>query len=155
MKGAIFWLQLLSIASISLNTSFSQEVKNESYSNFKLFKAKSTAHKRNSEDLNLSDKIEDHLLRILISDMRNNKPLCRSSNERKLNDVVLPIGLFSLDSCARCYGYILDVPAFFEPFTKWNRTEISIRVPSLLLKEELAYNIAVLQNEHLNVTVRI
>lgn len=158
---SIYWLRLLLLILIWLNESKSQNAIKGSYLYGSLLEGTSpNAYQRgnlNNDELQLPAMIEDQLLKVLVSDLNNDRPVCRSSYERKIKDHFLPIGLFSLDSCARCYGYILDVPAFFDPYSKWNRTEIPVPIPSHLSSNTLLQNITitVLKNDHLNITVCI
>lgn len=138
MKQFVTWLQLFSIAILLLKSGISQDAVIES---------------EVSDEMMYQPNPTEDLLEILISDVKHKRTFCRSSNERRPNDIFLPKSLFNLDSCARCYGYILDVPAFFEPLKKWNRTEITIQVPAYLTNESLSYNVTVLRNDYLNITV--
>ena len=63
----------------------------------------------------------------------------------------LPIDLFALDTCARCYRYIPDHPSFFHRNNKWNHTIAS--VPSLNT-ESTVYNVTFLIHHGYNITVR-
>lgn len=52
----------------------------------------------------------------------NDTKRCRSADGQ-----YLPVDLFALDTCARCYRYIPDQPSFFVRETKWNLTTITVR----------------------------
>lgn len=74
------------------------------------------------------------------------KPLCRVSDGH-----YLPIDLFSLDTCARCYRYIPDQPSFFHRNAKWNHTVVTVRVEP----RGFSYNVTFLMNRHENLTVSL
>lgn len=61
----------------------------------------------------------------------------------------LPIDLFALDTCARCYRYIPDHPSFFYPKSKWNHTVITMRTEPL----GISFNVTYLIHHRENVTV--
>ena len=71
-------------------------------------------------------------------------PVCRVPDGH-----YLPIDLFSLDACARCYRYIPDQPSFFHRYTKWNHTVVTLRVEPF----GVSYNVTFLVNRHENLTV--
>lgn len=70
--------------------------------------------------------------------------LCRTADGH-----YLPIDLFALDTCARCYRYIPDHPSFFYPRNKWNHTVITVRTETL----GVTFNVTYLIHHRENVTV--
>lgn len=61
----------------------------------------------------------------------------------------LPIDLFALDTCARCYRYIPDNPSFFHRNSKWNHTVVTVRTEPL----GISFNVTHLIHHRENVTV--
>lgn len=72
--------------------------------------------------------------------------LCRSSDGH-----YLPVELFALDTCARCYRYIPDHPSFFHRYGKWNHTIVTVRIGSV----GFPYNVTYLTNLHENITASL
>ena len=64
----------------------------------------------------------------------------------------LPIDLFALDTCARCYHYIPDNPSFFHRNSKWNYKVV--RMQSVQTRN-LFYNVTFLVQNINNMTVSL
>lgn len=62
----------------------------------------------------------------------------------------LPMDLFALDTCARCYHYMPDNPSFFHRNSKWNLT--MVRVQSAQTAGTF-YNVTFLVHNQSNLTV--
>ena len=59
----------------------------------------------------------------------------------RVNGHYLPVDLFSLDTCARCYTYIPDQPSFFHSGAKWNASVALMTVRDPFTDRDLVYNI--------------
>ncbi|XP_057370225.1 calcitonin gene-related peptide type 1 receptor-like [Daphnia carinata] len=75
----------------------------------------------------------------------DNNNFCRAPDGR-----YLPVDIFALDTCARCYQYIPDNPTFFRQNSKWNHTIVAMR--SLLIETDMWFNVTFLTHDVLNET---